>query len=602
MNKRKIICAVCVLIAAACCLGIISLYFSAGNYGKALFDYYLSQPLLLVLNSIPYIIICILMWIISNRVWIGFLFGACTCVAYSWTEYWKLLARNDPLYAEDLTLWKEALQMREGYAVLTKEMLLMGVLIVGGIGILAILFRGKMLGKRTRIISLIATIIVTIGMYMGVYSNAYIYDSFKVWGNLNQWLDVNMYISRGGIYPFLYSIQSAIPSSPKKYSEEKAVEYLQRYDYDNIAEDEKVNVICVMLEAFCDITEDTQYEFNGNPYEAFHKLKEESYSGKLVVNVFGGGTIDTERTVLTGFSELTSFRRPSWSYVRYFKEQGYILNGSHAGYEAFYNRMNVNRNLGFEGYYFIENYFKDLYGDIPPDYIFFPEITDICLKGMESGNKVFSFNVTYQNHGPYDGSRLYESFEKNEYVKKGTMDDEYYYVINNYLNGIADTCENMENMVNTFRGVDEPVVLLFFGDHRPWLGDQSAGYDVLGIDYASGTDESVYNQYETDYLIWANEAAQEVTGKSFKGLGEQISPCFLMNELFEQCGWEGPSYMKLTDDVRKELPVITSRDIYKENGELITGKEMSSESEKLLDMLKMTQFYLARDAKAEIPR
>lgn len=443
MNIVKSILATFILIIAACCLGIVSLYFSAGNYEKALFEYYLSQPLLLLLNLIPYIIVCILMWIVSNRVWIGFLFGAGMCVAYSWTEYWKLLARNDPLYAEDLTLWKEALQMSEGYAVFTKDMLLTIIAIVVVMVFLMISFRGRILGKKTRFVSLAAALITAIAMYRGVYTDSNIYNSFQVWGDLNQWLDVNMYISRGGVYPFIYSVQNAIPSAPQNYNNEKAIEYLNQYEYDDIDEDKKVNVICVMLEAFCDITEDTQYEFQGNPYEAFHKLKEESYSGKLLVNVFGGGTIDSERSVLTGFSELTSFRRPSWSYVRYFKEQGYILNGSHAGYEAFYNRQNVNRNLGFDEYYFIENYYNKLCGDIPPDNIFLPEITKICLKDIQAGENVFSFNVTYQNHGPYDSGRLYEGFAKNEYVTKGSLDDEYYYMLNNYLNGIADTCENI---------------------------------------------------------------------------------------------------------------------------------------------------------------
>ena len=40
------------------------------------------------------------------------------------------------------------------------------------------------------------------------------------------------------------------------------------------------------------------------------------------------------------------------------------------------------------------------------------------------------------------------------------------------------------------------------------------------------------------------------------GRGPDISPCFLMNVLFEQLGWTGDAYMQAVEDCWKELPVI----------------------------------------------
>ena len=98
---------------------------------------------------------------------------------------------------------------------------------------------------------------------------------------------------------------------------------------------------------------------------------------------------------------------------------------------------------------------------------------------MAEGDWAFSFNVTYQNHGPYFDDRLTSD---TIYVPQGTLSDLDYYIINNYLTGVADTGAQMRAFCDRFRDSEEPVVIVFFGDHRPWLGEQSVTYAALGID------------------------------------------------------------------------------------------------------------------------
>lgn len=456
-----------IMTAAGICLGIMSLYFSAGLYSKELLSYYLEQPSLVFLNTLPYLMICYLLWAITNRAWVGFAVGGTSCLVYSFAEYWKLLSRDDPVYAEDLAVAKEALQMSADYIKITPVMILSVLLVIGGIIFLFLLFR------KTKVFSWLSRVIISLvilalcgGLYTTVYTSKDVYDSFVVWEPLNVWFENNNYISRGGIYPFIYSIRSALPEEPEGYDQDEAEELLLGYQTDDITK--KASVIVVMYEAFADLSEETNLITEGDPYAAYHQLKDESYSGKLVTNVFAGGTINTERSVLTGFSELTSFRRESWSYARYFAEQGYSLNGSHGGYQAFYNRINVNRNLGFDQYYFIENYYSQFTDWVPMDYILLPEITRICLEDIAQGNQVFSFNVTYQNHGPYSTEMLEST---NVYIQEGVINSTDYAIANNYLTGIADTGEKMLTMADAFRDLGEPVILVFFGDHKPWLGD-----------------------------------------------------------------------------------------------------------------------------------
>lgn len=540
-------------LCACVCLGLMSLYFSAGSYGLSLFRYYLTQPVVLALNILPYLLIFLFVFFLTGRSWIGFAVTGVVTLVYSWAQYWKLMARSDAVYAEDLLLLSEAMQMSGKYISLNWKILLSAVLVIGGTCVLFLL-RKVVFSRKSRALGCILAIALSVLAYQSLFRSTAIYNSMSCWEPLNQWIQTNQYISRGGIYPFLYSIQSALPSKPEGYDAQQAEELLSQYESDDIPQEQKVSVIAVMYEAFSDLSQYTDRITTNDPYAAFHQLQSESYHGNLVTNIFAGGTVNTERCVLTGYSELTSLRRSAWSYARYFAQQGYQINGAHAGYQAFYNRLSINENLGLENYRFIENYYEELTGSNwpPSDSILLPDIVSNCKEQLEDG-PVFSFNVTYQNHGAYSSTSCL--FEK-EYVPQADMAESDYLIVNNYLAGIEDTCNQMLAMADAFRDSDEPVILLFFGDHKPWLGDQSSTYAALGIDFTSQTDASFYNYYTTEYTIWANEAAQAVLGVDFSGTGPTVSPCFLMNVLFDKCGWDGPGYRKLTSEVMARMPVV----------------------------------------------
>ena len=460
-------------------------------------------------------------------------------------------------------------------------------------------FRGRLLKLPFRLG--IAALLLTTGvlLYKGPYTNNYRYKSYPTWEKLNQWIESERFISRGCMYPFIYSIKSAVVQAPEAYSAQEAEEILARYPTDDIPEEKKVNVIVVMYEAFADLSTCTDRITAADPYLSFHKLQEESLHGRLVTNIFAAGTVDTERCVLTGFSNLTSFRRESWSYARYFSDQGYGVSGSHPSYQSFYNRLNINRNLGIERYYYKENHYVELSPKIlARDEILLPEILRLCREDLKTWDYVFSFNVTYQNHGPYPDNK--EEFI-TPYVPAEGLDAGSYRIVNNYLVGVEDTGNLMLAMADQLREDEEPFVLVFFGDHKPWLGDQNSVYTALGIDLVSENEDSFYRYYGTEYLIWANDAAKEKLGSDFAGEGPMISPCYLMNVLFEACGWEGPSFLKLSDTVRGVLPVVSSNGRFLENGRLVSEAEISEAAQGAYRELRFAEYYLMRDSKGNLP-
>ena len=187
----------------------------------------------------------------------------------------------------------------------------------------------------------------------------------------------------------------------------------------------------------------------------------------------------------------------------------------------------------------------------------------------------YSFSVTYQNHGPYSS----ENYDDKKYFfeNDGRYDDKAYNIINEYLNGIYSTNQSLEKLINYFDNEKEPVIIIFFGDHNPYIGD--SGFSEMGVNMDLATEEGFLNYYETPYVIHANDSAKTIFGKSFIGEGNTISPIFLMNELFDYCGIGGNEYLQYMSDLKDKIDVINQY-YYKENGLLVRVDE--SDNEKII--------------------
>lgn len=577
-----------VLLCMGVGLGLMSMYFGASYMRLQMFLSYFSKPLIPVLNILPIVVLVFFTYLIFNRVWLSFLTSSVFTMLLTWINYFKLILRNDPLLASDFLLISETGKMLDRYVLNINWKIIVSIifLVVVTIGA-AFLMRSKVKSLRLRVGSILVAICLCVFCYMTVYTSQAVYRETENLGIINRWSATQQYISRGFVYPFIYSIQSAVTKPPDGYDRDSAKEQLFEYDYDDIPESEKVNVVAVMLEAFNDFSKFDRIEFKEDVYAPWRELKEKSYSGELITNIFAGGTVDTEWSFLTGFSQNESFRSDVNSYVRYFREQGYYAEGSHPCYEWFYNRLNVNRYLGFDKFYFYENRYYDLSGGIAEDKILIPEIIALYEQHIEyQDNPYFSFSVTYQNHGPYsDETLMYD----REYVVDKGYTDAARNILNNYFGGIADTAQRIKEMADYFESRSEPVVLIIFGDHNPWLGDENCVYKELGINFDFDTQDGFLNYYSAPYLIFANEAAKQALGNDFTGSGKSMSPCFLMNEFFELSGWGGNEFMKLSNEVRTVTPLVHKNGLYIIDGNLTS--DIPEDISGLMDKYKKLQYY-----------
>lgn len=554
------------LACASVCMGLLLLVFAYGQYSWGTFLEYFTSPALMALNILPVAFLIFLFYGLTSRAWLAFLLGGGAALGFSLGNYYKLSFRDDPLYMEDIFLnLREAAAMATGQhydLFMDKRVATALICWLGGTLVLFFLVRGRLRGWKGRGTALVVTVAAGAAL-TPLYLDEDTYDSVGSYEILNQWSATQNYIAHGFFYPFLHSVTEFVESAPEGYSAEEAEALLSQYQDADIPEDKKVNVISIMREAYADFSQFDIPGLDGSGYDLYHSLEAESYHGTLLTNIFAGGTVDSERCFLTGDYQVKNFRSATNSYLWYLRDQGYTVEGSHPYYQWFYNRQNINSYLGFERYRFYEgDYEKLTSAALPEDSVLYQEVYQDFVANKATGKPYFSFNLTVQSHGPYYTDAYYGQYE----YLTGDYSDECKNAMNNYMNAIMQGDAALLALVDQLRADEDPVVLVVFSDHMPWMGDSNVFYEELGLDIDPGTEAGFRNHYSTEYLIWANDAAKAVLGEDFTGEGPTISPCYLMNLVFDLCSWDGPAFMQAMDEMMAVFPVVTTHDCYVVDG------------------------------------
>ena len=152
-----------------------------------------------------------------------------------------------------------------------------------------------------------------------------------------------------------------------------------------------------------------------------------------------------------------------------------------------------------------------------------------------------------------------------------------------YVEGARDADAMLGRLVDYFSATEEPVVLAFWGDHLPYLGDNQLGYRELGSEVAAQEEdrENILCSYETPYVIWANGAAAELldweSAVEALNLPEdgRLSASFLGAALVELTGRENESaWFRFLNDLRRVVPVVQKKTYVTMDGTCIPDREL----------------------------
>lgn len=585
----------CVVLTAA------SLYFAGLGRGIAAVWSYFGDARIFLLNLLPVLLWCFALWTLTGRVGWACALTAVPVLLLSVGSALKARLRDDPVHMSDMLILTEAGNITSAGYDLSLDRTQWFVVLMALLAVLccALLCRTRLTpwrrgGARVRAAALIAAAVLGAGAMKGLYLNDTLYASIRNYEHFNQWSALEDFQSHGFLYPFLHSTVELFPEPPEGYEEDEAAAALAQYASQDIPQEQKVDLLFLQLEAFCDLS-DVLPETAQTAYDDFHALAAQSVHGTLLTNVFAGGTVDSERSVMTGYTQLPSLRVPTESYIWYLRGQGYRTQGSHPYYRWFYNRYNVNEYLGFEEYRFREGYYENLLELYPSmirsDEVLLGSVLARYREVSADGFPVLDFSISYQNHGPYEAA----SFRGADYVGEGLYSEAARCILNNYLDGIADTGAQLLAFTQALNEEQRPIVLVAYGDHMPWMGDGNSVYAELGVNIDTATPEGYLRYYGTPYLIWANDAARAVLDDDFSGEGETLGVSFLMRALFDRCGWQGSALMQAQRALLDGFSAVSSTGTYLYQGALT--RTLPDEAAERLNAYRCLEFYVRQKGK-----
>ena len=509
-----------------------------------------------LLNVLLLIVLYKALFLIFRRRPMGYNIANLIVVLYAIASTFVVRFRNRPIEPWDFSALSTAMDVASNYDLSINYMMVIAIIVCA---ILYLIMRKcpRSVTRVNKYYTVYPIIIIVLAIFFNSIGSYYLWDVRLL----------NTFQTEGTALSFTGLVRQFINDQPKKpegYSKEKLkkikAQMEQLNEENKPAEDavKPTNIIMVMNESFSNLdVGGTNYAEGMTPY--FDSL-DNTIRGNLYVSVRGGGTCNSEYETLTG--NTTSFfsagvypynqymNRDVPSLVSYMNENGYETTGMHLGKSTNWNRRTAYQKLAFDNTVFAETFDGlDTIHGYPTDKQDFEKVIENYEKNK--GKNQFLFNVTYQNHGSYN--------DAHDLKKTVNLGDEYgydpYSTAENYLSLIKLTDEAFKDLVEYFKNVDEPTMIIMFGDHQPSLGNTSNSLFFPD----SGTPEKDINQYITPFLIWANYDIPDQTI-------DKMSANYLSALIVNTANMEMTPYQRFLFELMKKYPVISLYGCYDSNG------------------------------------
>ena len=428
----------------------------------------------------------------------------------------KIFYMQEPIYLSDIKLLGslgDVFKITDGtYGSLSKYLLLFIIktLILTGIFIFAKRYKEKEQKRNYYfIIPIILLIILSLPIkgINNLVKGTFHSDSFKDYTSVSSNLDYyKVYGFTGGMY---FNILDSRIFKPDNYNKEE-IDKVLNYQSDNNMEAD-YNIILVFSESFFDITKLDEIEFNKDILSSYHELESKGKLISMITPTYGGRSCNVEFELLT--SNNLSYYDISYIPYLYFNKKDFnrydnflttmkdsnIVSTSYiTTSDNLYNVGNVYNYLGFTNK--IENREEDINTKFIPD----KYVTDRIIEYTNNeNNKFFLFATTMQNHMPYKKDK-YSNY--NVSIKNSKLDDDSNEAILSYAQGLYEAGNELKRLYEYINTIDKKTIIVFLGDHLPYLSNQKGDNLIDKLDYFNTDDANLnlYRKYNTEALILSN--------------------------------------------------------------------------------------------------
>ena len=379
---------------------------------------------------------------------------------------------------------------------------------------------------------MIARIVTTVGaalalgvLVFSIYLQPSVTKKMGIYSDM--WMQDRYYRNHGVITGFFTNLVVLKIEQPAAYSEEsvaalraQAIEKtatqkpLFDTSYAAVTEnpEQTPNIIYVMNESFWDVSKLQGVTYDRELTPTLTALKNEGAYGLVYSPSFGGGTCDVEFEALTGFSveHLPSGAKPYQQYVtkdmaslpQYLKKKGYETLAIHGYNRKFWNRDTAYPNLGIDTFIASEDFVNP---DKKRGFISDAAMTQRIIEEYEKRTDdapLFIHAVTMQNHTTYAANR----YPADELVKitgnAAGLDAETLSQLQDFATGVYEADAALGTLIDYFRNVDEPTIIVFWGDHFNPVGTGYELYEKTG--WIAKGDMTSPALRGTDLRIWSN--------------------------------------------------------------------------------------------------
>jgi len=522
------------------------------------YQWMIQDPEKFIINILIVFLVFLLIKNILNNLWSLFI-GNTLFLMIAFINYYKFKLRQSVFLMSDLKMFHEIVAIWKN--IVNEQIItifFMGMALI--IGVLLIFITGFKLLKRPLHFRMKRSFLTILLLIVIVFSSA------KTTGMAS--------VSQTGYLNYIFNQMYSRINYELKIGLDKDLKEVFEENRDNdlkisldTSQKNKPNIIVVMNEAFWDPRYLSQVNFTDNPLENFDRLKEESISGHLIAPVYGGGTSNSEFEVLTGInSRLLAdgtiiydemIDNPMVSLASITHQQGYATSAIHPFKNWYYQRNKIYKYLGFDEFYSLE-YFID-----PEEkgyYVSDDAVNEKILKRIQATDQPdFIYAITMQNHGPYADERYGETA-----IEVSIQDETKKMVLETYTQGVLDADQSLNNLTSALEAIDEPTILLFFGDHLPALNTHGNIYDAYQLELPEKWLDGAHS-YAVPFLLWSND--DRIKKERIHINMNTIGPYLL-----KYAGLEQPRYFDFLEILQNKYQVIYNHHIYS-NNQLIEDEE-----------------------------
>ncbi len=519
----------------------------------------------IVFNVLLYMLIMYAFYAITASVRVAVIGVTSVSVLFAIVNIYLIEFRQIPLLASDLTVLETAMNVVGDFNFNLNIDVILLICFWIAVAMLATKIQQEKVTKKQRIVLAVLFLCFFVGMYQFMIGS----NQLKKWHiSLNTFRPIKSYKNHGALLTFVRSIKLMVVEEPEGYSLKEVEEITDAYTSDSADATEfaEPNVIVIMNEAFTDLQSVGNFVTNQEVLPFYNSLEEDTVKGFAYVSVFGGQTANSEFEFLTGDSKayLPQGGTPYQFYIKEYlpsltgnlKLDGYQgLYALHPYNESGYNRVSVYENMGFSDF-ITKDDFDDavlVRNHISDDSNYDRIIAEYEKCKAQSDEPFYLFNVTMQNHSPYDTD--YANLPKTIEITTPECKNA---AAERFLNLVHLSDAATKELVAYFEQQEEPTVIVMFGDHEPGLSN-SFYQKIMGKHPDDLTDAESMELYKVPFFIWANYDIEEK-------YVEKTSLNYLQTLMLDATGMKLSGYNKYLLDLMQDVPAINASGYYGADG------------------------------------